>query len=481
MTTSANGGATPAPSQPASLPSRPLQSVRTCALFLPEIKQLLAQKDYGTLKAVLRELNPIDLAEGWREFAPEERLAVFQMLGTRRAVVVFEELDVEDQTFLLQALGEQATGQIISELPAGEVAHLFRKLPHRVIRRLAHLVKQQETIERLQQTLTYPPRTAGSLMHTEAVRVKESMTAGQALDLLQTVTRAHVHQERLLSTMYVTNGRGRLVGHVSLQRLVASPRDSLIKELMESTAPIQIEATADQEVAAQVVTKYNLVSAPVVDAEDRLLGVLLVDDIIDIIRQEANEDIAKMVGTRPEEFVRKSVLQVAWLRLPWLLASILGGAMVSLVIHHFEVTLVKVVALASFMPLIAAMGGNVGAQSATIIVRSMATGQVRMVDWAKAMAHEFAVGILLGVSYGTCVGGLAYLMYGSEFGVFFAVVVSMGMLISMTVAATIGAVEPFIFQRLGIDPATATGPLITTATDLIATSAYLALATAILV
>lgn len=456
-------------------------TVKAYALFVPELKQLLAQKDYPTLKTVLREINPVDLAEGWKAFTPEERLAVFQILGTRRAVVVFEELDVEDQTFLLQATGDQATGQIVSELPAGEVAHLFRKLPHRVIRRLTNLVKQQETVERLQQTLTYPPRTAGALMHTEAVRVKEAMTAGQSLDLMQTVTRAHIHQEGLLSTLYVTNGQGRLVGHVSLQRLVAAPRDGLIKELMESAAPMQVEATMDQEAAARIVAKYNLLSAPVVNAEGRLLGVLLVDDILDIIRQETNEDIAKMVGTRPEEFLRQPAWRVVGFRLPWLITTIIGEFAVSLVIKHFHGTLQHVVALASFFPLIAAMGGNVGAQSATVVVRGLATGEIHPREWARVGFLEFRVGLMLGVSYGAVVGAFAYLLYGAHLGHLFSAVVALGMITSMTVASTMGSLEPFIFRHFGVDPATATGPLITTATDLIATSAYLALATAILV
>ncbi len=387
---------------------------------------------------------------------------------------------MEDQIFLLQAMGEQATGAMVSELPPGEVAHLLRKLPRRVIRRMSNLVKRQEAVERLEQVFSYPPKTAGALMHTEVVRLKESVTASQALELIQTVTRTHVHQGGLLSTLYVVNGQSRLVGFVPLQELVAAPRDSLVRELMSSTRTIQIPAAADQEEVARIVAKYNLLSAPVVDDAGRLVGVLLVDDVLDIIHQEASEDIAKMAGTALEEFGTRNILRVARLRLPWLVASILGGFLVSIVIKHFEQTLLQVVALASFMPLIAAMGGNVGAQSATIVVRSLATGHLQMMEWSKVMAREFSVGTLLGLTYGLVVGGFAYTLYGARLGPHFALVVSIGMLTSMMVAATIGAVEPFIFQRLGIDPATATGPLITTTTDLVATLAYLALATAVL-
>ncbi|MBI1953011.1 MAG: magnesium transporter [Candidatus Omnitrophica bacterium] len=456
------------------------KTVKAYALFLPELKQLLALRDLATLKSALREINPVDLAEGWSEFTREEQLTLFQILATRRAVVVFEELDVKDQGFLLTALGDQGTGQMVEDLPPGEAAHLFRKLPRRVVRKLTNLVKKEEAAEKLEQSLAYPRGTAGALMHTGVVRLKESMTASQALELVRALTRTHVHEEGLLANLYVVNGGGSLIGFVSLQTLVSAPHDSLVKELLSSASAIRIQAGADQEEAARLVAKYNLLSAPVVDETGRLAGVLLVDDVLDIIHQEASEDIAKMAGTRPEEFKAANILRIVRLRLPWLVASIAGGVLVSFVIKHFEGTLLAVVALASFMPLIAAMGGNVGSQSATIVVRGLATGQIQAGEWTKIMVRELAVGLILGLSYGLLVGLFAFGLYGRRYGAYFALVVCLGMLTSMVVAATIGAVEPFFFKRLGIDPATATGPLITTITDLIATATYLALATSIL-
>lgn len=454
--------------------------VKAYAAFLPEIKQLLQSQEFSTLKGVLRELNPVDLAEGWKVLTRQEQLTLFQLLAIRKAVVVFEELDGEDQAFLLQALGEQGTGQMVNELQPGEVAHLFRKLPPRVVRRMRNLVERKEAVEMLEKALSYPPNTAGALMHTEVVCLKESMTASQALEQIRTVSRTTAHEEGLLSTLYVVNGNGLLRGYVPIQILVAAPHDSRVGELMNPAHSICIPATADQEEAARVVSKYNLVSAPVIDEGTRLVGVLLIDDILDVVQKEASEDIAKMAGTWPEEFTARNVLRISRLRLPWLVASIAGGFLVSLVIRQFEKTLLQVVALASFMPLIAAMGGNVGAQSATIVVRSLSIGRLQLSEWSKAMMREFAVGLFLGAIYGLVVGGFAYGLYGVRLGIPFALVVALGMLISMTVAATIGSLEPFLFQRMGIDPATATGPLITTTTDLMATGAYLALATWIL-
>ncbi len=377
-------------------------------------------------------------------------------------------------------MGDQATVEMAGDLPPGEVAHLFRKMPPRVLRRLRNLVKRQEGVERLEQDISYPPKTAGALMHTEVTQLKEGMSTSQALELIRAVTRTHIHEEGLLSSLYVVNGESRLIGFVTLQTLVAAPQDSRINELMSTARAIQIPAGADQEEAARIVQKYNLISAPVVDDSQRLVGVLLIDDVLDIIRQEASEDIAKMVGTGPEEFHRQTAAHVVKLRLPWLVATIFGELIVSVVIKHFQGTLQQAIGLASFLPLIAAMGGNVGSQSATVVVRGIATGAIRAEDWLKVVLLEFRVGAMLGLSYGCVVGGFAFLLYGSTLGWIFSAVVAAGMLISMTVASTMGSVEPFVFQHFKIDPATATGPLITTTTDLISTSAYLALATAIL-
>ncbi|OGX40582.1 MAG: magnesium transporter [Omnitrophica WOR_2 bacterium RIFCSPHIGHO2_02_FULL_68_15] len=451
--------------------------LQPAALVVPEIKELLAHKDYVTLKQCLREFHPVDLADRWDAFEPEQQVQLFQLLGTVAAVTLFESLSPEDQRFLLMTLGDESA-PVIEGLAPENVARLFHRLPKKVVKKLAGLVKREESLQKIQLLMTFPRGSAGSLMHPEFIKLTPTMTAKQALEILQAVARPH-HGSHIYA-LYVTNGQGKLQGTLTLQELIGAPSDARLSELASSVEAIKIPAQMDQEEVARRFAKYDLVSAPVVNEEGALIGVLTVDDIIDVMRQEASEDIAKMAGTKAEEFQAQNIFRIARLRLPWLIASIGGGFLVSLVIKHFEGTLLRVVALASFMPLIAAMGGNVGAQSATIVVRSLAIGHLRPQDWRKAMIHELGVGGVLGVSYALMVGVFAYLLYGGTLGSSFALVVSLGMLTSMIVAAMIGAVEPFFFQRLGIDPATATGPLITTITDLIATSTYLILATLIL-
>lgn len=304
------------------------------------------------------------------------------------------------------------------------------------------------------------------------------MTARHALSIVQAVARPH--EKRHLFALYVTDEAGKVVGALSLQDLVSAPEDATLSDLMTSTEPIKVLAETDQEEVTKVVAKYDLFSVPVVDKDDHLVGILTVDDIIDVIRHEATEDIAKMAGTKAEVLGARSAFRIARLRLPWLITTLIGQLVVAFIIKHFEFTLNKVLALASFLPLIAAMGGNVGSQSATIVVRGLATGQIPYRDMVKTIFREFRVGALLGISYGVALVLMAFAIYGDRFGLFFPLVVGLGMCISMVVASSTGAAEPFILSRFGVDPATATGPLITTTTDLIATSAYFLLATAIL-
>jgi magnesium transporter len=204
-------------------------------------------------------------------------------------------------------------------------------------------------------------------------------------------------------------------------------------------------------------------------------------DVLSVVREEATEDIAKMAGTRAKDLREESAFKIVFFRMPWLVVTLCGGFIISLIIHHFEPVLAKVVALASFSPLIAGMGGNVGSQSATIVVRSLALGHLEeRMDQVKAIFREMRVGIMLGIIYGVALAVFAFMVYGQQFGIRFAFIVAIGMGTSMTVAATMGAIEPVVFHRLGVDPATATGPLITTITDIISNFTYFALATALL-
>ena len=452
---------------------------QSIALFFPEIRELLTEKNYPLLKQVIKACSPLDFADVWKKFTEEERLQIFKLLPANSALKLFEILDIEHQRFLLAKLNEESVTPILDNLNSPDLAKIFHRLPPRAVKKMTSLIKRQDALAQIDIVMKYPENTAGSLMHPEFVRLAPKMTAKQSLSRLQAITRPG--QKEHLYSLYVTDEDIRVMGTLSLQDLVGAPEDEQLYELMSSVEQIKVGPEADQEDVAKLFSKYQLTSAPVVDKENHLIGVLTLGDILSVVRQEATEDITKMVGTRAKDLREQSAFKIVFFRMPWLLVTLGGGFLISLIIHHFEPILVKAIALASFSPLIAGMGGNVGSQSATIIVRSLALGHLESAkDRTKAIWREFSVGVMLGAIYGLALAIFAYLIYGRLFGIEFGIVVAVGMATSMTVAATMGAIEPIVFHRIGIDPATATGPLITTVTDIISNFTYFALATALL-
>ncbi len=452
---------------------------QSIALFFPEICELLGTKDYSLLKTVLKACSPLDFADVWKKFNEEERLQVFKLLPANSALKLFEILPLEDQRFLLAKLNEESVTPLLDNLNSPDLAKIFHRMPARAVKKMTSLIKRQDSLAQIDIVMKYPENTVGSQMHPEFVRLSPRMTANQALNRLQAITRPG--QKEHLYSLFVTDEDLSLLGTLSLQDLVSAPEDVQLHELMTSCAQIKMKPELDQELAARLFSKYDLSAAPVVDAQDRLMGILTVKDIVSVIRQEATEDIAKMVGTRAKDLREESAFKIVFFRMPWLIVTLCGGFLISLIIHHFEPVLAKAIALASFSPLIAGMGGNVGSQSATIMVRSLALGHLETSrDRAKAIWREFSVGVMLGGIYGLALALFAYAIYGHQFGVEFGIVVAVGMGTSMTVAATMGAVEPIVFHRIGIDPATATGPLITTVTDIISNFTYFTLASALL-
>ena len=271
----------------------------------------------------------------------------------------------------------------------------------------------------------------------------------------------------------VVDSKNQLRGTVGLKSLVVAPNDMAVRELMDP-APRTLTPELDQEEAVKLFSKYKLKSAPVVDPGGLLLGVVVYRDIFAIASEETEEDFAKMAGyARTEE---RSLLKTVALRLPWLVITCFGGMLVSGVVKGFEGTLARIIALASFSPLIAGMGGNVGSQTATIMVRGLATGEIGPGEEFKAIRHEVAIGMIMGVFYGLVVGGLADFFYHARYGWWFGVVVGTSMTFSMTIASIMASIEPFILRHFGVDPATATGPMITTTTDLLSNAFYFTLA-----
>ena len=455
-----------------------MEQLHSIALLIPEIKELLAGKNYVLLKQVMRECSPLDFADCWKKFDEEERLQIFKLLPAKSALKLFEILDVDDQRFLLGKLSEENVTPILEGMHSPDLAKIFHKMSPRAVKKMTGLIKRQEALSHIDLLMTFPEKSAGSLMHPEFVRLSPKMNAKQALLLLQAITRPN--QKEHLYSLYVTDDQGKALGSLSLQDLVSAPPDEELSQLMSSVEGVKIRPETDQEEVSKIFSKYGLTGAPVVDETGKLLGVLMVKDILSVVRQEATEDIAKMVGTKAMDLSERSVFRIVQFRMPWLVVTLCAGVFISVIVRYFEPILTKIIALASFSPIIAGMGCNVGSQSATIMVRSLALGQINGQHKLRTVFREMRVGIIMGLVYGAVLGLIAYLIYGSRYHLAFSLVVVIGMWTSMTVAATMGALGPILLDRLGIDPATATGPIITTLTDIITVATYLGLATLLL-
>lgn len=447
--------------------------MKTLQLYLSDLQELLEAKDFVSTRTCLREVSPIDLADGWELFSPEQRRVIFRLLTRPRAYQLFEELEPRHQKELLESLGREHLTDLLQGLDPSAIGRVARDLPQGMVRHLLSVMKRarQETV---QQLLQYPPQTVGALMRGRFLTVEPQWTAKRAVESIQLSTRLRHIEETHLDALMVTDADGRLLGTVGLKQLIVAPPNMAVGELMDPS-PRSLRPDLDQEEAVRLFAKYKLKYAPVVTAEERLLGIVVYSDIFEIASEETEEDFAKMAGMG--RAIQLGVWPQVRRRLPWLIITCLGGVMVSGVIKGFESTLSKIIALASFSPLIAGMGGNVGAQTATLVVRGLATGEIQDEEVAPTVAQEVLVGVTMGAFYGIATAAVAFVFYGSQYSWRFSLVVGSAMLFSMTFSSFLAAVEPFVFRRFGIDPATATAPLITTTTDLLSNLLYFGLAT----
>lgn len=452
--------------------------MRLIQVYLSDLKELLQNQEFQSVRRVLEEVSPIDLVDGWEHFTSEEREVLFRLAPRQRAIQLFEELDTPYQEELLKGLESRHLEELFRDLDPAEAGRVVRELPQKTVRQLLGLMKKGE-LAQAQKYLEYPARTVGSAMRSRFVPVDSHWTCKQALERIQASTRLHHIEDTHLDTLFVVDAEMKLKGQVGLKQLVVAPPDLPISELARKP-PYVFRPEMDQEVAARLFTHYKLKSGPVADSQERLLGILLSRDIFEIVQEETEEDFAKMAGAAAGALEAKGALESARFRFPWLAVTCIGQLLVSAVIRGFEHTLAQVIALATFMPFIAAMGGNIGSQSAILVVRALSMRELKEEDVLQTVKRDFGVGVLLGALYGAVLAGVAQALYGVRFGWRFSVVVGAGAWFSMTVAAALGSLVPFLFQKLKIDPATATGPLVTTATDLLSTSSYLALATYLL-
>jgi magnesium transporter len=366
-------------------------------------------------------------------------------------------------------LDEVEVSQILDEMPAEHAADVVEELPAEQAEKILGLM-QEDKSEEVQEILEYPEHSAGRLMAPDFVAVRTDSTVEQAIKHI----RDSVSTERAFE-LYVVDDHHHLVGAVPLRRLLTAdpltPAFAIRDENVISVTP-----EMDQEEVARIVAKYDLVALPVVDKRNRLVGTITVDDVVDIVHEEASEDIFRMAGSDAAELERRSPRQVALLRLPWVLATLVIELLAGVVIHYFDQTLSKVILLASFMPVIQAISGNTGLQSVTMVVRGLATGQVRVGQWWEPLRRQVETSSILGGICALTVGTVGWLWHSAAF----ACVVALSMFISVNLSGFAGTMIPMLSKSLGFDPAITAGPFETAFQDVLGITIFLSLATALL-
>ena len=433
-------------------------------------RRLLRRNAKINLIKLTGKTHPADLAEVFRHFSTEEQIEIFSLMKENEHAAEFlVELDDALVIELLEDESYERIAAIIEKAPTNDQSGILNILEDEKAQSIIELLNAEEQ-EEIAEIMGYPDDSAGTLMNTEVFTLHESITAGEAIKTLQDQEGAE-----MVFYLYITDDDDRLVGVISLRALTTTPSSTKLKDMMIKNIH-SIRPETDQEDVARIVAQYNFLAVPVLDSDSKLLGIITVDDVVDVIREEATEDFLRMAGAgKDREILLKSSWENAKARLPWLFASWIGGIGAASIIGAFENMLANIVALAAFIPVILGMGGNIATQSSTIIVRGMATGRVNIGGEIKLIFKEIKVGLILGSLYGILLGVFAKFTFTSapdNLGF----VVGLSICASMVVAATVGTIIPLILRKLDIDPAIATGPFVTTSIDILGVLFYFLIA-----
>ena len=435
-------------------------------LLRDTFRRLLRRHANSNIIKLIGKTHPADMALIYRYFNDEEQDTIFAMMPPSEESVEFlSELDESITVRLLDQVTPQRMATILEEASSNEIAHLMGLVNEDYATAVIDLLQAEEQ-EKLEEIMAYPEDSAGILMYTDVFTLHEETKAIDAIAALQDQEEAE-----MVFYLYAVDDDGRLTGVVSLRNLVTTSSDTTLENIM-SRRVHSVRPETDQEEVARIVSQYNFLAVPVVDSENQLLGIVTVDDVVDIIREEATEDFLQMVGAgKDREILLKSSWDNARMRFPWLFASWVGGILAAFIIGAFDNILQSTIVLAAFIPVIIGMGGNIGTQSSTIIVRGLATGRVGLENSVKILLKEMRVGLILGILYGILLGVFAIFRF-LDVSPMLGLVVGLSICASMIIAATIGSLVPLILNRFDIDPAVATGPFVTTAIDILGVALY---------
>ena len=431
--------------------------------------KLLAQREFKAVRSILDVMNEVDIASLLSTLSDKELALAFRLIPKDKAAEVFSNMDTSMQTYLVTMFTEKELKELLDDLYMDDTVDMLEELPANLVKRILATVSASDR-SMINQLLNYPEDSAGSIMTTEYVDLREEMTVGQAMAHIK---KTGIHKETIY-TCYITERR-KLVGIVSAKDLMTTDDNVPIKDLME-TEIISVYTHADQEQVAQLFTKYYLLALPVIDQDGRMVGIVTFDDAMDVMVDEATEDITKMAAINPSEktYFETSVLQHAKNRIPWLLILMFTSIITGTIITRYENAFAAIPLLVSFIPMLMDTGGNCGSQSATLIIRGIALDEIRFTDLFKVMFKEFRISLIVGAFLAVANGVRIFIQYHNP-GL--AVVIACSLMGTVIMAKLVGCILPLLAKKVNLDPAIMASPLITTLVDTFSILIYFNIAT----
>ena len=446
----------------------------TNTTIVSTLETLLEKKKFNSIKDVLSTMNPADIAAVLEDMDQPRLVLLFRLLPKSLAADSFVEMDGDTQEILIQGFTDKELKEIVDELYMDDAVDLVEEMPANLVKRILRQT-DPETRRLINEMLKYPEDSAGSIMTTEFVDLRPDMTAAGAIDHIR---EAGIDSETI-NICYVVNKTRQLIGAVSIRSIILAKSDAHVEDIMESHV-ISVTTLEDQETVAQMFAKYNFTAMPVVDTEGRLVGIVTVDDAIDVIQEEATEDISKMAAITPSDkpYLRRSVFELWKSRVPWLMILMISATFTGLIITHFEDQLAGCLVLTAFIPMLMDTGGNSGSQASVTVIRSLSLQEIDFSDLFRIMWKEARVAVMCGLSL--AIVNFLKLMFFDKVGFSVALVICVTLIVTVFVAKLVGCSLPLLAKKVGFDPTVMASPFITTIVDALSLLIYFRMATLVL-
>ncbi len=438
------------------------------------LEELLRNKKWQELKDILTEMNEQDIAELFMELEEKDLTLIYRLLPKELAAEVFVNMEPEYQELLIRAFSDTELREVLDELYVDDAVDLIEEMPATLVKRILRHT-DPDTRKSINEILKYPEDSAGSIMTIEYVDLKRSLTVQDAFTRIR---RTGVDKETIY-TCYVTDSKRKLKGYVTVKDLLLAEETATIREIMEDNV-ISVNTHEDKEVVADLFQKYDLVVMPVVDGENRLVGIITVDDAIDVLQEEITEDMELMAGITPTDkpYLKMGVFENFKKRIPWLMLLMVSATFTEKIITHFEGALTACVALTAFIPMLTGTCGNCGNQSSSTIIRGLSLGEIEFKDTLKVVLKEFLIALVCGIAL--AIVNFLKLMILDDIGWQVALVVSVTMIAAVVFAKVVGSILPVIAKKIGFDPAVMSSPFISTIVDAVTLLIYFAIASSVL-